>query len=556
MIKALPIGLEDYIQATNTYYVDKTTIIKDIIDYFVGKSVLITRPRRFGKSLMLSMLDYFFTNKGDFAKYFENKEIFTLGQTYKDLLNKFPVIHLNMKNVYADSEETLISNTIDLISNLYAQFDELLYSDKLTDFEKEEFDNVLKKKSDNRKDYVFSILRLSEFLYKHYEKKVIILLDEYDTPLEISFQKKFYDKVIEFYSKFYSSFLKGNNYLYFSIITGVLEIAKESIFSDLNNLNVFDVTEDTFIEYFGFTEGDVKKIFKDFDCNFDFEQVKKWYGGYGNKRVEIFNPWSILNLISKERFLPYWVNSGSNETINNLISEFDGSLILLNRLIQNKNELFSYTNTTSYKDIKHDFKTLCSYLVQSGYLVAEYSGYEDKFILRVPNYEISKLFTEEIIARNIPDKNLSTANVLKEALISGDTNKITRALEEHILQSYSYYDLKSEKEYQIMLVAIFATLFFSHIVKSEVNNSNGRCDIMVKPKENNDVGMVIELKKYKGRLSESRLSALSKKAIEQIKDLRYYTELEQYGVKKILLYGFAFDDHKEKITFEEIESKK
>ena len=553
-MRNMPIGIDDFELANNQYYVDKTLIIKDIIDSCIGKSLLITKPRRFGKSLTLSMIDYFFTNKGDYKYLFDDKLILK-NDKYLSYINQNPVIHLNMKNLSSSNYNTLIEQTIDLISNEFRKFIELKDSDKLINIERKEFIEIVDKKINNPLMYIDSIKVLAKLLYIDYGKKAVILIDEYDTPLEGAFQKGFYDKAIEFYKKFYSSALKTNEYLLFSITTGVLEIAKESIFSDLNNLNVFSVLDDDLIEYFGFTENEVIKMLKDFNINVAIEEVKKWYGGYGNNKIDIYNPWSILNFISKEKFLPYWVNTGSNNTIISLIQNIPNSIENLNEYINNKNKILKINNSISYKDVKEDFDTLISYLTQTGYLTALSCDLYGNYFVKIPNKEIEDVFEKEIIARGLNKEHFDLAKEFRDSLLNADNNKTSEILKKYVLESYSYYDLKVEKDYQNMLTGILAVLFSDYVVKSEIDNKRGRCDIMISPKMKNDFGIIIEVKKYKNNLAEKRISEYCINALKQIKEKEYHNKLIARNTKKIILYSIVFDDKKNMIESEIINSK-
>ena len=550
----LPIGIEDYSIANSKYYVDKTLIIKDIIDKYEGNSILITKPRRFGKSLMLSMLDYYFSLNVKDNHLFDDKLIAKENSKYLEEMNNHPVIHLNMKNLYSNSADALLEQVIEIISNIYSNYYYLLDSDKLIDLEKEKYQEILNKNLTDKFLYVQAIYFLSKLLYKHHGKKVVILIDEYDTPLEDAYQKGFYNDVIYFFKKMYSSCLKANEYMYFSMITGVLEIAKESIFSDLNNLCVCSVVDEELSQYFGFTSLEIEKMIQDFEIEYSIDKIEEWYGGYGTKDVHIFNPWSIINFMYKRKFFAYWVNSGSKDTVEKIISDIPNALNILNEFVNNKYLTFTFNNSISYKDIKNDTSTLFSYLVQSGYLVARSTDEYNNYNLTIPNLEIKNVFENEIIDRNRIITNYSIINSLKDAIIEKKVDEISYILKDFIINSFSYYDLTLEKDYKTMLVTLFSVLFTSHIVKSEVNSKNGRCDIMILPKNDKNLGLVIELKKYKGRIAKDRLSSYSKQALEQIKENNYYDELERLRINKILMYGFAFDDKNNSISFDEIDS--
>ena len=550
MNKLLPIGIENYEIACSKYYIDKTLLIKEITDNYIGNSLLITRPRRFGKSLNLSMLDYYFNINKSSNDLFKDKKIFKAGDKYIKDINSYPVIHLNLKNLLSNNSSSLIKQLIELIINLFNEYDYLLDSNKINEIEKKKMKDIMNHQIEDSL-YVSSLYFLSQLLYKHYNKKVVILIDEYDTPLEDSYQKGFYDEIILFFKKLYSSLLKSNEYLYFAVVTGVLEIAKESIFSDLNNLYVCSVIDDELSSYFGFTEEEVLQSIKDFNLDFSIDEIKTWYGGYGTNK-NLFNPWSINNFITKKKFLSYWVNSGSKDTIIKLINDIPNSIVLLNEFINNKTMKFNFNNSISYKDIKNDKNTLFSYLVQSGYLIATATNNYNDYYLSIPNFEINLVFENEIIKRNELSNDNSISKELFSSIMNKDVNNISRLLKEHIINSFSYYDLINEKDYQIMLISIFSVLFSNYIIKSEVINKLGRCDIMISPKLDNEIGIIIEIKKYKGRLAKDRLKAYSDKALNQIKENEYYDELLEKGVNRILLYGFAFDDKNNEISIDEI----
>ena len=551
MLKRIPIGVENYIEACQSYYVDKTMIIKDIIQNCLGRPLLITRPRRFGKSLMISMLESFFTVKANNLKYFSDKKIFNDKESM-EYLNNYPVIHINMKNISTPNYNSMIKMTFEMIAALYRSFSEVLEIDNLFKVEKEKYLNIANVEYEEAFNYIESIRFLSELLYRKYNKKVIILIDEYDTPLENAFQNGFYDEAIDFYKRFYSATLKANDNVLFSLTTGVLQISKESIFSELNNLNVYSNVDDAFLEYFGFTDDEVINIMNQYNIKYDLEQLKKYYAGYGNEKYNIYNPWSVLNYVENEVYESYWTNTGSNITISNLIANIPNSLESLNKFINNTSLSFKFNNSISYNDVKNNYESLFSYLVQSGYLVARRIENSNMYNLFIPNLEIFEVFEREIISRNVDRNILKIAIDLRNAMINGNTTNISDILSEYIISSFSYYDLKEEKDYQNVITGIFAVLFNDYIVKSEVNNKKGRCDIMLFPKNKENLGIIIELKLYKGRIGKKRLEKYSYSAIDQIEENEYYNELIKYGCKKNILYAFVFDDFNNFINMKEI----
>lgn len=338
----------------------------------------------------------------------------------------------------------------------------------------------------------------------------------------------------------------------FSLTTGVLQISKESIFSELNSLNVYSNVDNAFVEYFGFNDEEVESLLKNYDIQCDLKKVKEYYSGYGNKKYNIYNPWSILNYIDNEVFESYWTNTGSNITISNLISNIPNLLEFLNKYINNSSMSFKFNNSISYQDVKNNYETLFSYLVQSGYLVARRIDNTNLYNLFIPNLEILEVFEREIISRNIDRNILDIASSLRNALIIGDANCISNILSNYIISSFSYYDLNKEKDYQNVIIGILAVLFNDYIVKSEVNNNRGRCDIMLFPKSKNKVGMIIELKYYKGRIGKKRLENYSNSAISQVEEKSYYDELVKYKCKNIIIYAFIFDDNDNFVEIKEI----
>lgn len=551
MFKKVPIGIENYIEANQSFYVDKTLIIKDIIEYHLGRSILITRPRRFGKSLTVSMLDYFFTNQGNYRNEFADKKIL-MDPKYESFLNQYPVIRLNMKNVCQANSDEMLKAATETISNLFRNHKDAMDNPGLFKYEVEKYLRIANHETTDPSDYTDSIYFLSELLRKKYNQKVIILIDEYDTPLENANQNGFYQDVVVFFKTLYSTSLKGNDNLLFSLTTGVLQIAKESIFSELNNLDVYSVIDEGFGQYFGFTEDEVCRIFSHFNIRADIEEIKNWYGGYFCGETYLFNPWSILNYVQKEILECYWANTGSNQTVSALIRHLPNGMSDLNDFINNANLSLPINTYISYKDLSYTREVVSSILVQGGYLVARRIGKSKLFHVRIPNEEIREVFFTEIMERNNIRVESDLVTKLRDALLNGDATAISSLLQEFVLSAFSYYELTKEKDYQILVVTLLAVLFDKYVVKSEVNNAKGRCDVMLLPKNNALPGMIIELKKYKGQLGKKRLEAKCHEAIQQIKSKEYYEELLRFNVSSCLLYGFVFDDRNSEIKMEEI----
>lgn len=540
MKQNLPIGIEDYKEAQNYYYVDKTPFIEEIVDSMLGKSVLITRPRRFGKSLMVSMLEHFFSIKKASVELFSDKKIASAPEAMAHLY-QYPVVHLNMKNVGGPSAEDIKTRCKNEIARIYRENDFLLSTDSMIDSEKEYFRHVLNQDLPRDSDYYDSVFKLSVFLARHYQRKVVILIDEYDTPIESSYESGVFEECMPFFKEIYSNALKGNESLLFSLLTGVLEISKESLFSGLNNIGVYSVIDNRFSSYFGFTEGETKKLLDDFGLSSSFEEIRRWYGGYEFGDSVLFNPWSVLNFVERAQIRPYWVNTGSNNLLQNLlVGHVQDEFVLL---VNNASRPIEFNSAVNYRDFDSDSNAIYSYLVQSGYLVAKYLGAPKSYLIKIPNLEIYEVFKNDIIARGFDKGLLLLASQLRQAIENSDTATISTLLESYILRSYSYFDLRDEKNYQVMLTGVLAVLFDTHVVQAEVNGPKGRCDIMISPKRIGGLGIVFEVKFHRGanQLSKEKLCESARSAIRQIEKKGYDAELRRRECSRILLYGIAFD---------------
>ena len=552
IIMMLPIGIDDYSLINNNYYyyVDKTLIIKELLEGYIGKTILFTRPRRFGKSLMLSMLDSFFSFKHDTFNLFKDKKIIKELAEYNEYLNNYPVIHLNFKDLQRDTKEEMLYSIIDIISKLYREhYDEIFDSLKF-EVEKKEYLDIINKENIDISIYANSIKELTYYIYRKYNKKVIILIDEYDTPVQCSFEKGYYDEIIAFFKSFYSSSLKSNDYSFISIVTGVLEISKESLFSGLNNLNVFSILDEQFSEYFGFSVLEVKEMLDYFGIDADLNQIMDYYGGYG-PYSDIINPWSISNFVFSKKFDNYWLNTGSNYLIGSLLLDVDNKgydrRMLFAEFINNNDKIIDFNRSINYKELNNTVDSMFSLLVQSGYLTAlNVDG--NKYILRIPNKEIMTAFSKEVLSTELSENSFSNAIKLKKAFEENDALLIQDILEKQILNSFSYYDLRDENEFKVLIITLIATLFDNYVIKNEVNYRFGRCDILIFSKNKKDFATIIELKKAKGVLSQNRLNKLVQDGLEQIKEREYYTQIQDY--KNKIIYSFAIDDKHLKVVGE------
>ena len=549
-MERVPVGVENYLDVINTYYVDKTMFIKEVIDYFPYRTTLITRPRRFGKSLTLSMLEYFFTNKGDYSYAFKDKAIAYAGERYLKEANAYPVIHLNMKNVKGDTFDSLFFEFRKAISKVYESYPELESSPSLNKEKKKLFLSLKSGALQEENQYTSALSFLIEALYAHYEKRVIVLLDEYDTPINEAYQKGFYQEAISLFSSFYSSAFKGEDKLYMGILTGVLEIQKESIFSDLNNLDVYSIADEELSEYFGFTEEEVKRLFAHLRAPCPIDDLRKWYGGYGAGKESVFNPWSILNYANRSRLLPYWTNTSSNLFVQKALLQEPSNIEKINAFINNENMPFLFQRGISYRDLDGRLDVVLSLLVHAGYFSVHFDRDTLAYTLGIPNLEARGVFEKEIILRNTATPYpLKTAEALRNALLSEDAEKVEGIFEKDVFGSFSYYDLRDEKDYQNVVTGIFAVLFDDFIVRSEVNAPKGRCDIMIGPKNNQGLGVIVEMKKYSGRKSERNVTTKNAIVFQQIDDHQYCSELVARGCKKILKCAFLVFDNGISITF-------
>lgn len=542
----LPIGIENYQEAVNKYYVDKTLLIRDIVEYNFSTSILITRPRRFGKSLALSMLETYFSDEVDGDKYFKDKKIVTEWNQYQEYLNKYPVIHLNMKNVEPDNIDYLYDMIRLEVSKLYNHF--LPRFDNTLNKEELETVQTLAGQYAPLPLLMNSIELLSRYLYKVTGKKVVLLIDEYDTPIQNACYKSFYQEAIGFFKPFYTSALKGNDALTLAVVTGVMQISKESLFSGLNNLKVYSILDNRLSSYFGFTEKEVIEMLNYYHIKEDINKIRDYYGGYLFGNTHLFNPWSILNFVDNEaKYRFYWKNSGTNRF---LIDANNNEAIL-----EIYNEPFinaTINNSISYNDINDSRNAYLSFLLQCGYLSVLEESDTELYKIYKPNLETVDAFKTEIINRYFGGNQTSLPNQLKDSLLAKDNKSIQEIFEKYILSSFSYFDYKNEKNYQILTLGIVSILFENSIVKSETNTKYGRADIMISPKKPDDIGLILEIKYSNTILSNARLEALSKNGLSQIKKNKYFDELKQRSARPILLYSFAYDGEHLNIQSEEI----
>lgn len=545
--KYLPIGVDDFkeIIEENYYFVDKSLLIKDLLEYR-EKVTLVTRPRRFGKTLNISMLKYFFEKTDKNNNYlFKDLQIYKNKEIINKYCGNYPVISLTFKDIKCNTWEESYAFIKNLIAKEYTRHDYILKSCILEPNEKEIFNNILLKKA-AIDDYTLSLLNLSEYLQRYYNQKVILLIDEYDVPIQSGFMHNFYDKVIEFFRNFLSAALKGNINLEFGLLTGIIRVAKENIFSGLNNVKVYTVLDERYSSYFGFTEKEVEQLLAYYGNKEKISEVKEWYDGYIFGKTEIYNPWSVLNYITED-YNPsaYWLNTSSNDLIKDLLNRLQKKQIEnLKSLLKGEEIETTIYSEITYKDIENDsYNNIYSFLLISGYLKAintEKIRNKYKVNLKIPNKELECIFEDEIL--NNIDSTISSTLLIKftSALLDNKVDIMKQCLDNILMNTTSNFD-KLESFYHGMVLGMLVNLKESYIIRSNIESGNGRYDIAIIPKDKNKVGFILEFKVLK---KKENVDNKLEEALKQIDEKRYSTELVNIGIKNIIKYGIVFFDKK------------
>ena len=540
----LPVGVSDYrLASTEYYYIDKTMMLKDFIDER-PMVTLFTRPRRFGKTLNMDMLRTFFekTNE-DTSKYFKDKKIWEQGEYYRSFQGKYPVIFITLKDVKHNSWDNTFANIGSIISSEYCRHSDLSKSPKLDKKQKDFYDKMVSEKF-SAVDLERSLLYLSEMLKKHYGEGAVIIIDEYDTPIQSGHTNGFYDDVIAFMRNLLSGCFKDNKSLAFGFLTGILRVAKESIFSGLNNLTINSVLDNKYSEYFGFTANEVKEMAAYYSAPDKFDEVCEWYDGYRFGKTDIFNPWSVINYFSNDcEPRAFWLSTGSNDIIGEIIKEADNEIYERLSSLVNGGSFTTYIDTSViYPQIKNNPSSIYSFLLMAGYLkvVKSSVSISGDFMCEValPNKEISLVYRKEILQKLENLIPQATAIAVEEAIFSGNGEKLRDIISNFLIQSVSAFDAAGENFYHGFMLGVCA-LFGNSYVTSNRESGDGRYDIALSPKVNNLPGIIIELKAEKN-CNENELQELAKTALKQINDKKYDTELKSKGVKTIYKYGVAF----------------
>lgn len=554
MEEKLPLGVEDFATVRRTcYYVDKTLLIDRLLQFPKGTAILVTRPRRFGKSLALSTVHSFFDINAKDKALFEGTKIWDTPA--KEMAYSFPVVHLNLKDCFAKNKEDLFFYLRQALSTAYQQHDYLKNSEVLDSEEREEFRSFLQGEEIPESELSLALNKLIHWLAKHWKKGPILLIDEYDRPIESAFSGEYYDDVIDFFRHFYGIVLKGQVEYTFALLTGVLQIAKESLFSGLNNLVIDSAVSGIFDEYFGFTDKEVREILKNYGREDKFPEVEEWYGGYHIGEQNITNPWSLFSYILQNwKPCPYWVNTGENSLLETFSVAADLPAQWIESVFAGDYVLDEIDLSVNYRDIRNDERTFTAYLVSTGYLtIAENLGW-NQVRLKIPNKEIGFLFQKEILNRFVKKENFRTLSQLRDSLEKGETEVLSDFLSQQLLPALSYFDFSCEKTYQVLSLTLMALLYEEAFVKSEVPSGSGRMDILVQPKSIDSPAFILEIKCLKGRVSDSRLSKAAEDALMQITEKDYAENLRKQGFRKIIAYAFVFTTGKKvKIQTQAIE---
>lgn len=546
--KKLPIGIENFeeLQKENFYYVDKTMLIKELLTQW-AKVNLFTRPRRFGKSLNMSMLKKFFELGG-------NKDIFSklkiLEETAlcEEYMGKFPVILISLKGMNAGNYEKALEMAVQIVRGESRRFQYLLDSERLTSYDKEAYSALLQA---NMSEGVLcsSLKVLSELLEKHHGCKVILLIDEYDVPLAKAFERGYYDQMVMFVRNMFEHALKTNDSLKFAVLTGCMRISKESIFTGLNNLKVLSIAEAQFDEAFGFTDREVREMLEYYELSDHYGEIKEWYDGYQFGNVEVYCPWDVINYCDALRADPdaqpknYWSNTSSNDAVRRFIQESDKAAVRreIEDLVAGEVITKEIHQELTYKDMYASIDNLWSVLFTTGYLTQRGKPEGESFHLAIPNMEIRKIFTTQIMEffkENVP-KNGETLKRFCEALKNGDPEGVEKSLGEYLKKTISIRDTfvkKPMKEnfYHGILLGILG-FEDSWSVSSNKESGDGYSDVLVET-DDGEIGIVIEVK----YAEDGKMDAACRKAIEQIGAKRYEEILLDEGIGHILKYGIAF----------------
>ena len=543
-MKRLAIGLSDFkhLIEEDFYYFDKTAFIEEVIKD--GAAVkLFARPRRFGKTLNMSMLKYFF----DIKNGEENKKIFKdlyieKTEAFKEQ-GQYPVIFLSLKDLKALTWEQMEEKINVTLSDLFSEYEYLLNELVETDFDK--FKKIISEKA-NLSNLERALKFLTKILYEKYNKKIVILIDEYDSPLVSAYINGYYEKAKDFFKTFYSTVLKDNNYLQMGILTGIIRVIKAGIFSDLNNLRTYTILSDVYTDSYGLTEEEVEKSLKDYGIEAEISKVKDWYDGYKFGDSEVYNPWSILNFLRFKELRAYWVDTSGNDLINDVLKKITKNTIeALERLFNGEGLKQNISGTSDLSKLLSE-EELWELMLFSGYLTIEEKIDHNNYVLRLPNKEIKELFRDTFLEKYFGRG--SKLLYLMEALTENRISEYEERLQEILLTSVSYNDTKKGNEafYHGLIMGMGLYLEGEYITKSNIESGLGRYDFVIEPKNKTKSAFIME---FKATDSIEKLEEVSKEALKQIEDKKYDISLKQNGIKDITYMGIAFCGKEIKISY-------
>ena len=542
MKKGIGVGIEDFkkIIEEDCYYFDKTNYIEELLKDKT-EIKLFTRPRRFGKTLNMTTLKYFFDVKNTEENRKLFKDLYIEKSEYFKEQGQYPVIFITMKDLKKNTWEQMYFAAKSLISNLYNEFE--FIREKLNEKDLIEFEKIWFKKEDG--DYDNSLRLLSEYLYNYYQKKVVLLIDEYDNPLIVANQNGYYKEAINFYRNLYSSALKTNSNLKMGVLTGIVQVAKEGIFSGLNNVITYNILGNDFETFFGLSEEEVENSLKYFELEYEIEEVKKWYDGYKFGNSEVYNPWSIINYLRTKELQAYWVNTSDNALIydslkNSTVDVFNN----LQTLFEGKEIKKEISPFFTFEELSK-FDGIWQLMVYNGYLKISEKISNDEYMIKIPNYEIQTFFKKGFIDKFLVSGNCF--NPMMDALLDGDIEEFERRLQNIFLVNTSFYDLKGEKVYHSLFLGMLIWLRDKYEVKSNGERGHGRYDAMLIPLDKIKPAYVFEFKVSK---TIKGLNAKAEEALEQIKEKQYDAGLKEKGISKIYRIGIAFKGKNVKVKYE------
>ena len=561
MLKGLPITMEDFKEVieTDCYYVDKTKLIEDLL-LDRAKVKLFCRPRRFGKTLSMSTLRYFFDVKNGE----ENRKLFDgLYISNSPLMSeqgKYPVIFISMKGITGRTWEGIIADIKEKIFKLYNQFDGVVTS-MLSESENKIFQRLLNKESEEG-ELKIALSFLTSLLYKYYNQKVILLIDEYDSPILSAVEKGYYTEMKDFLRAFYGDALKTNEYLQMGVLTGIIRVTQAGIFSDLNNIENYTILKKSYSQYFGLLEAEVEEALKYYGIEYKLDEVRAWYNGYNFAGTEVYNPLSILKYIKEKELESYWINTSGNALIMEIIANSDDSVI------KDLEKLFEEKELETVVDLELDMgkslldSDIWSLMLSSGYLTIKEKIGDDNYVIKIPNREIKSFFKKAFI--KMVFRGTRYVEDIKKALLTKDLESFEIAFQNMVLESISFHNTTlnmkkeegkevdeldySEVPYQMFMLGFLTSMQDKFFVTPEQETGLGRADILLEPKNKNGVGYILEIKANK---KNRRLSNLAKKAHKQIDKKKYEVELRRRGVVDIVKIGIAFRGKEVEFNYED-----